>query len=139
MPAPTPPTSTPRALGTRPPALLVAAVLLALQGLGALVFAVLEVGQIRSSRPVVGVGVSLIMLGYAVLLALVARGVARGRRWSRGLAVVTQLILLLLGWSFREPPTTWVGLVFGAVSFTALVCLLLPGSTRAFLGPDSPS
>ncbi|MCW2819997.1 MAG: hypothetical protein JWR42_2784, partial [Marmoricola sp.] len=111
-----------------------AAALLALQGLAALVFAVVEIGQIRSSRPVVGVGVALIMLGYAALLAVVARGVLRSRRWSRGLAVVTQLILLLLGWSFRAAPTTGVGVLFGLVSLTALVCLLLPGSTRAFLG-----
>jgi hypothetical protein len=117
---------------------VVAAAMLALQAVGALVFAVVEIGQIRSSRPVVGIGVSLIMLAYAVLLAAVARAVLRGRRWSRGVAVVSQLILLLLGWSFRQPPTTWVGVVFGLVSLTALVCLLLPASTRAFLGSDAP-
>ncbi|WP_375426473.1 hypothetical protein [uncultured Friedmanniella sp.] len=132
MPDPTPRTPT-----SRPPSLSVAATLLALQAAAALVYAVLEVGQIRGSRPVVGTGVALIMLGYAVVLAAVARGVLRWRRWSRGLAVVTQLILLLLGWSFREPPTTAVGVVFGLVSATALVCLLLPSSTRAFLGPDA--
>lgn len=118
----------------RPPALLVAAALLVLQAVAALVFAVIEVGEVRSSRPVVGIGVALIMLGYAVLLAAVARAVARARRWSRGVAVVTQLILLLLGWSFRQPPTTLVGLLFAAVALAALVSLLLPASTRAFLG-----
>lgn len=117
----------------RPPALLVAAALLAVQALAALGYGVLAISQVRSSRPVVGIGVALIMIGYAVLLAVVARGVARGRRWSRGLAVVTQLILLLLGWSFREPPTTVVGVLFAVVSFAALVCLVLPASTRAFL------
>lgn len=123
----------PRTPTSRPPALVVAAALLAVQSLAALVYAVVEVGQVRSSRPVVGVGVTLIMLGYAVLLAAVARGVLRSRRWSRGLAVVTQLILLLLGWSFRESPTTAVGVTFGLVAATALVCLVLPASTRAFL------
>ena len=112
--------------------------MLALQSVAALVFAVVEVGQVRSSRPVVGIGVSVIMLAYAVLLAAVARAVLRCRRWSRGVAVVGQLILLLLGWSFRQPPTTWVGVVFGLVSLTALVGLLLPASTRAFLGTDAP-
>ncbi len=132
------PPLTPTSPTSRPPALAVAAVLLLLQSVAALVYAALEVGQIRSSRAIVGVGVTLIMLGYAVLLAAVARGVLRGRRWSRGLAVVSQLILLLLGWSFRQPPTTWVGLLFGVVSVTALVCLLLPASTRTFLGAGSP-
>ena len=76
-------------------------------------------------------------LATGVLLALVARGVARGRRWSRGLAVVTQLILLLLGYSFRQPPTTWAGLVMAAVALTALICLLVPSATRAFVGEDA--
>jgi hypothetical protein len=118
-------------------ALLVAAALLGLEGLAALTFAVLEASQIRAVRAVMGVGVTVIMLGYAILLFLVARGVARGRRWSRGLAVVTQLILLLLGYSFRQPPTTWAGLLMGLVALTVLVCLLVPSSTRAFVGEDA--
>lgn len=121
----------------RRPALLVAAVFLGLQGLAALAFGVLEASEIDSSRLAVGVGVTLIMLGYAVVLAAVARGVALSRRWSRSLAVVTQLLLLLLGWSFRQPPTTVVGLVFAVIASIVLVCLLLPSSTRAFLDEDA--
>lgn len=121
----------------RRPALLVAAAFLGLQGLTALVFAVLEASEIDSSRLAVGVGVTLIMLGYAVVLAAVARGVALSRRWSRSLAVVTQLLLLLLGWGFRQPPTTVVGAVFAVVALVVLVCLLLPSSTRAFLDEDA--
>jgi len=123
----------------RLPALLVAAALLGLEGLAALLVAGLEASQIDPSRLVVGLGVSLIMLGFAVLLAAVARGVARSRRWSRGLAVATQLILLLLGWGFRQPPTTVVGVIFAVVALTVLVCLLLPPSTRAFLDEDAPA
>ena len=121
----------------RPPALLVAAALLAVQALAALVFGVLEASQIRPVRAFMGIGVTVLMLGYGVLLGLLARGVARARRWSRGPAVVTQLILLLLGYSFRQPPTTWAGFVMAVVALTALVCLLLPASTRAFLGEDA--
>jgi hypothetical protein len=122
----------------RVPALLVAAALLGLEGLAALTFGALEAGHISPVRAVMGIGVTLIMLGYGILLAAVARGVARGRRWSRGLAVVTQLILLLLGYSFRQPPTTWAGLLMGLVALTVLVCLLVPSSTRVFLGEDVP-
>lgn len=118
--------------------LLLAAVLLGFEALAALVFGVLEAAAISPVRVVMGIGVTLIMLGYGLLLALVARGVARGRRWSRGLAVVSQLILLLLGYSFRQPPTTWVGLLMGLVALTVLVCLLAPSSTAAFLGEDGP-
>ena len=125
-------TATPRV-----PALLVAAALLGLESLGALTFGVLEASQIRPVRAVMGVGVTVIMLAYGVLLAVVARAVARGRRWSRGLAVVTQLILLLLGYSFRQPPTTWAGLGMGLVALTVLVCLLVPSATRTFVGEDA--
>jgi peptidoglycan/LPS O-acetylase OafA/YrhL len=118
-------------------ALQVAAVLLGLESLAAVVFAVLEATHVSAVRLVMGVGVTLIMLGFGVLLALVARGVARARRWSRGLAVVTQLILLLLGYSFRQPPTTLAGFAMAALAFTVLVCLLLPASTRAFVGDDA--
>ena len=121
----------------RVPTLLLAAALLVVEALAALVFGALEASQIRPVRAVMGVGVTLIMLGYGVLLLVVARGVARGRRWSRGLAVVTQLILLLLGYSFRQPPTTWAGLLMGLVALVVLVCLLAPRSTRAFLGEDA--
>jgi peptidoglycan/LPS O-acetylase OafA/YrhL len=119
--------------------LLVAAALLGAQALVALVFGVLEARSISSLRVVLGLGVTLIMLGYGLLLALVARGVASGRRWSRGLAVVTQLLLLLLGYSFRQPPTTWAGLLMGLVALTTLVCLLAPASTRVFLAEDPPA
>ena len=122
----------------RVPVLLVAGALLGLESLASLTFGVLEASQIQPVRAAMGIGVTLIMLGYGVLLALVARGVARGRRWSRGLAVVTQLILLLLGYSFRQPPTTWAGLLMAAVALTALVCLLVPSATRAFVGEDAP-
>jgi hypothetical protein len=115
----------------------VAAALLGLEGLAALTFGALEAGHISRVRAVMGIGVTLIMLGYGILLVVVARAVARGRRWSRGLAVVTQLILLLLGYSFRQPPTTWVGLLMGLVALTVLVCLLVPSSTRTFLGEDA--
>jgi hypothetical protein len=50
---------------------------------------------------------------------------------------VTQLILLLLGYSFRQPPTTWAGLLMGLAALTVLVCLLVPSSTRAFVGEDA--
>lgn len=126
-----------RTSSARPPALLVAAALLAVQALAALVFGVLEASQIQPVRAFMGIGVTVLMLAYGVLLGLLARAVARARRWSRGPAVVTQLILLLLGYSFRQPPTTWTGLVMAVVALTVLVSLLLPASTRAFLGEDA--
>ena len=117
----------------RPPHLLVAGVLLGVEALAALVFGVVEVGQIRSSRAVVGVGVAVLMIGFGVLLAVLARAVLRVRRWSRGPAVAIQLILLPTAWSFRAAPTTLIAVVLAGVAAAVLVGLLHPRSTQALV------
>jgi hypothetical protein len=108
--------------------------LLALEGLAGLAYAVLELGQIRMSRAALGVGVAVLMACFGLLLLLVARGVFLGKRWSRGPAVVTQLILLPLAWSFKGGATTWVSVVLAVVAITTLVGLLHPRSTAVFIG-----
>jgi hypothetical protein len=117
-----------------PATIVVAAALLAIEALSALVFAVLEVGQIRVSRAGVGVGVTILMGGFGLLLLFIARGVFLGRRWSRGPAVATQLILLPLAWSFVGGSTTWVAVVLAVMTIAALVGLLHPRSTAVFTG-----
>ena len=119
----------------RPPQLLVAAVLLGVEALAAFAFGVLEVGQIRSFRAVVGIGVAVVMIGFGVLQAVLARAVLRVRRWSRGPAVALQLILLPTAWSFRAAPTTLVAVVIAGVAGAVLVGLLHPRSTQAFVPP----
>jgi hypothetical protein len=122
---------------SRPSTILLAAVLLAVEAVAALTFTGVEVTQIRLTRAVVGVGTAVLLGAYGVLLVLVSRGVFRGRRWSRGPAVVTQLILLPIAWSFRDSPTTLVAVVMAAVSVATLVGLLHPRSTRIFLDPTA--
>jgi len=126
-------TATP-ALGRRPLTLVVAAALLAVEGLAGLGYAVLELGQIRMTRAAVGVGVAILMACFGLVLLLVARGVLLGKRWSRAPAVVMQLILLPLAWSFKGGSTTWVAVVLAVVAITALVGLLHPHSTAVFIG-----
>jgi hypothetical protein len=63
--------------------------------------------------------------------------VFRGRRWSRAPAIATQLIQLPIALSFRGGETTWFAVLLGAVSLTVIVCLLLPSSTRAFVGDQA--
>ena len=126
-----------RPLGRRPLTIVVAAVLLALEGLVGLAYAGLEVGQIRMSRAEVGVGVAILMAGSGVLLLAVARGVFRGKRWSRGPAVATQLILLPIAWSFRGGATTWVSVALAALAMAVLVGVLHPRSTAVFVGPPA--
>jgi hypothetical protein len=125
------------ASGRRPLTIVVAAAVLALEGLVGLVYAGLEVGQVRMSRAEVGVGVAILMAGFGLLLLLVARGVFRGRRWSRGPAVATQLILLPIAWSFRGGATTWVSVALAALAIAVLVGVLHPQSTAVFVGPPA--
>jgi hypothetical protein len=121
----------------RPLTIVVAAVLLALEALIALAYAALEIGQVRVSRAVVGVGVTILMAVFGVLLLFVARGVFRGKRWSRGPAVATQLILLPLALSFAGGGTTWVSFGLAVMAIAVLVGVLHPRSTAIFVGPPA--
>ena len=125
------------ALGRRPLTIVVAAVLLALEGLVGLAYAGLEVGQIRMSRAEVGIGVAILMAGFGLLLLLVARGVFLGKRWSRGPAVASQLILVPIAWSFQGGATTWVSVALAALAMAVLVGVLHPRSTAVFVGPPA--
>lgn len=111
-----------------------AAALLALQALAAFGFAVVQFSAARVATSIAGVGV--LMLAYAIFLSLVARGVSRGRRWSRGPALAMQLLTLPVAWGLRTGPT-WPAAAGLALSAAAIaVCLLLPSSTAVFV-PES--
>jgi hypothetical protein len=121
----------------RPLTIVVAAVLLALEALIALGYAALEIGQVRMSRAVVGVGVTILMACFGAFLLFVARSVFRGKRWSRGPAVATQLILLPLALSFSGGGTTWISVLLAVLAVTVLVGVLHPRSTAVFVGPPA--
>jgi hypothetical protein len=121
--------------GRRPLTLVVAAILVAIEALIAVGYAATEIGQIRMSRAVLGVGVAVLMACFGLLLFVVARGVFFGRRWSRAPAVATQLILLPIAWSFRGGATTWVSIALAVLAIAVLVALLHPRSTAVFIGP----
>ena len=119
----------------RPVTIVVAAALLALEALIALGYAALEIGQVRLSRAAVGIGVTVLMAALGLLLLVVARGVFLGRRWSRGPAVATQLILLPLAWNFKGGSTTWVSVLLAVLAIAVLVGVLHPRSTAVFIPP----
>ena len=119
----------------RPLTIIIAAALLAIEALIALGYAVLEIGQVRMTRAAVGVGATILMAAFGLLLLVVARGVFLGKRWSRGPAVATQLILLPIAWSFKGGSTTWVFVVLAALAIAVLVGVLHPRSTAVFLPP----
>ncbi len=121
----------------RPVTIVVAAISLALEALIALGYAALEIGQVRMSRAVVGVGVTILMACFGLFLLFVSRSVFRGKRWSRGPAVATQLILLPLALSFAGGGTTWVSVGLAVLAIAVLVGVLHPRSTAVFVGPPA--
>jgi hypothetical protein len=125
--------------GSGPATLVVAGVLIGVEALAAIVFGAVSLTQITVTRAGLGGGVAILMLTYGLLLVFVARGVLRGRRWSRGPAAATQLILLPIAWSFRGSPTTWAAGLIAVTAVAILVGLVHPRSTEIFVGPRPPA
>lgn len=121
------------AIARTAPALRPAAVILVLEGLAAAAYGVFEVSQINSARLVVGLGAGLLLVAYGGALILLARGLSRARRWSRGPVAASQLIQLPLAWGFHTGQTAWVAALLGLTAVVVLVCILLPSSTAALV------
>ena len=121
---------------TSAPALRPAAVVLVLEGIAAFAYGVFEATQINAARFVVGLGAGLLLVAYGVALVVLARGLVRARRWSRGPVVATQLIQLPLAWNFREGETAWVAVLLALTAIVVLVCVFLPSSTAALIAKD---
>ncbi|CAM4163912.1 hypothetical protein MB901379_01223 [Mycobacterium basiliense] len=117
-----------------------AGLIVAVQGVAALVMAaVLTVRGLAGAdqRVVSGLGTAVwfVLVGSGVLAggcALVA-----GKRWGRGLAVVTQLLLLPVAWyltvSSNRPA---FGIPVGILALAVLVMLFSPQSVRWAAGDD---
>nr|WP_246619478.1 hypothetical protein [Streptomyces corallincola] len=82
-------------------------------------------------------GVTLIVLALLPLLA--ARGLLLRRSWSRGPAVITQLMALPVAYNLlqAESMAIPVGIVLAVVAIASLVLLVNPATTRA-LGIRTP-
>jgi peptidoglycan/LPS O-acetylase OafA/YrhL len=123
-----------------PAAVRGAGLIVAVQGVAALVVAaVLVVRGIAGAdqRVVSGLGTAVwfVVVGGVVLAA--GRALVLGRRWGRGLAVVTQLLLLPVAWYLtvgsRQPA---FGIPAGVVALTALILLFSPPALRWAAGGD---
>ncbi|MFJ8585089.1 hypothetical protein ACIRD2_10580 [Streptomyces sp. NPDC093595] len=76
-------------------------------------------------------GATLLALGLIPLLA--ARGLLRCRSWSRGPAIITQLMALPVAWTLLQADSAAIpgGIALAAAAVTGLVLLLHPQTTRA--------
>ncbi|CAM5328221.1 Integral membrane protein OS=Streptomyces tendae OX=1932 GN=GUR47_14625 PE=4 SV=1 [Streptomyces tendae] len=82
-------------------------------------------------------GVTLLVLALLPLLA--ARGLVRLRGWSRGPAVITQVMALPVAYNMvgADGVAVPAGIVLGVVAFAALYMLINPETTLA-LGIRGP-
>ncbi|CAL9462578.1 MULTISPECIES: hypothetical protein [unclassified Streptomyces] len=130
--------------GPRPGRLTAAAALAALEGLALVAGGVWMLVEGLTGHPddrtaAVTGGVTLIVLALLPLLA--ARGLIGRKGWSRGPAVITQILALPVAYNMVRADSLAVpaGIVLGVVAVTALVLLVNPSTTQALgiRGPGS--
>lgn len=109
-----------------PPPLTVAASVAAVQGLGMLLFAVLQVAEVSSERVAVGVSNAVFFGVYGALLVAAAWALWRRTAWARGPVLLTQLICLGLAWGVRD--AVLLAVVMAVSALVVLAGLLHPDS-----------
>jgi hypothetical protein len=127
----------------RPLSVTLAAAVEAVQSIAILIAAILAgiaTAEGRSYQSASGIAITAIGLATAVVLGMVAVGLARARRWSRTPALLTQLFTGIVGiYLVQSQRYDWgvPGLVLSAAGF---VLLLVPSSIRALtLDAQEPS
>ncbi len=76
-----------------------------------------------------------VLVGAVVLAA--GRALTAGKRWGRGLAVITQLLLLPVAWYLvRGSQQAAAGIAAGVVAVAVLVLLFTPAAVRWAAGGD---
>jgi hypothetical protein len=108
--------------------------------LAASVLAGVDAATGQSYQQASGVALTLIGLGTAAALAVVAVGLARGRRWSRTPALLTQLFFGIVGIYLVQGHRYGWGVPALVLAVAGFAAVLAPPSLRALTGqrPASP-
>ena len=129
-------------VGPRPGRLTAAAALAGLEGLalvvgGAYMLVMGLTGHPDDRGQAVTGGVTLIVLALLPLLA--ARGLLLRRGWSRGPAIITQIMALPVAYNLLQADSMAIpgGIALAVVAVAALVLIVNPETTRA-LGITGP-
>lgn len=126
--------------GAAPAAVRGAGLLVAMQGVAALVMAAVLVvrGAAGADQRVVnglGTAVFFVLVGAVVLAA--GRALILGKRWGRGLAVITQLLLLPVAWYLTvDSHRPGFGIPAGIAALAVLGLLFSPAGVRWAGGGD---
>jgi hypothetical protein len=130
------------AAGPRPRRLTYAAVLAALEGLalavgGVWILVLGLTGDPDDRQQAVTGGITLVVLALLPLLA--ARGLLLRRSWSRGPAIITQIMALPVAYNLLKADSMAIGagIALAVVAVISLVLLVHPATTRA-LGIKGP-
>ncbi|MER7896020.1 hypothetical protein ABTX62_07790 [Streptomyces sp. NPDC096046] len=131
--------------GPRPRRLTYAALLAALEGLalavgGVWILVLGLTGHPDDRQQAVTGGITLVVLALLPLIA--ARGLLALRSWSRGPAVITQLLALPVAYNLLQADSMAIpaGIALAVVAVASLVLLVNPETTRALgiRGPGTP-
>ncbi|MCW2787258.1 MAG: hypothetical protein JWP74_3775 [Marmoricola sp.] len=135
----TPPTDPEQQPLTAPVPLLVAAVVVALEGLGTAVYGLAEAFHTTSARVVMGTTTSLFFVVYGAGMVVCAHGLRRVQGWARGPVLIVQLISLGLAWNFRDRSTLPIALLLAIPAVVVLVAMLHPATLAALdpMGDDT--
>ena len=101
------------------------------------VLGIAEAFTIHGSRLVLGLTTTAFFLVYGAGLGLVARGLWKASTWSRGPTVFTQLIQLLVAYSFWGGNTEAVAIALAVAAVAVLICVFQKASTQALA--DNPT
>lgn len=118
-----------------PPPLTVAASLVAVEGFVLVALAVGELADLDADRVAMGLSTATFFAAYGVLLLVAGWALRRRHGWSRGPALITQLILLGIAFNIREHVVAAVAVA--VVALIVVAGVLHPDSTEALAGEDS--
>jgi peptidoglycan/LPS O-acetylase OafA/YrhL len=119
--------------GQLPRTVLAAAVVEAIEATGLLLAAILAgiaTAAGHSYQTASGIAITLIGVGAAVLLAFVAHGLRRARRWSRTPAMLTQLFAGIVAVYLVQSGRLDWGVPGIVLAVAGVVALLSPASVR---------
>ncbi|MGA8852230.1 MAG: hypothetical protein WB508_10985 [Aeromicrobium sp.] len=115
--------------GTARRLILLAAGVVSCEALLFVVLAVLNLRDIDSGRLVSGLGVAVVLAGYAAAHLLAIRLLLQGHAAARSPVIVTQILQGLVATNLTDAPA--LALAVGLPAAMVLVCLLSPPVSRA--------
>lgn len=102
-----------------------------------IVLAILDLSDVNSDRVAVGLGGSVLLLGFGALLALAAWKFLYWHEWTRGLIVCGQLVALGLAWNLRGSEPDWLAGTVAIAAVAVIACTVSGPITRAFRSDES--